>query len=1503
MSHQDFSDRVDEIAVVGLAGRYPDSNNLEEFWQHLRQGKELVQFFTDEELIAAGHDPEMIAQPNYVKAAAILKDVDQFDANFFGFNPREAEILDPNHRFFLEACWEALENAGYNPDTYPGAISIYGGQAMNRYLLLNLLPNRAAIAGVGELQIMMGNEKDFLTTRASYKLNLKGASVNVQTACSTSLVAVHMAAQALLNGECDMAMAGGVSVIHPKTGYTYTKGSVMSPDGHCRAFDEQAQGSTQGSGVGIVVLKRIEDALADGDTIYAVIKGSAVNNDGEQKVGYTAPSINGQSSAISEALAIADIEADSISYVETHGTATELGDPIEVAALTQVFRDATEEAKFCAIGSVKTNVGHTDAAAGVTGLIKTIFQLKNKELVPSLYFEKPNPKFDDWDNSPFYVNTELKEWTATDTPRRAGVSSFGIGGTNAHVVLEEFPERKSDSSARTSQLFVLSAKSEASLERMTDNLAAHLQNHPEQNIADVAYTLQVGRKAFHHRRAVVATDAIDAAHTLKTRDPRRLLTAINDAENRPVAFLFPGVGDQYANMVQELYQTETVFKERLDSCFDALKKFVGRDLHEVLFPAADAAPQAMKTQGLDLRRMLRRDASANDPTSLELNKTEYLHPIVFAIEYALAELLIAWGIKPSSLIGYSLGEYVAATVAGVFSLEDALKLVAKRAQLIGDLPNGAMLAVPLAAEAIRPMLSDQLQIATINTAEHLVVSGTIEAVTALETALREKGITSIRVASTHAFHSKMMEPIAEEFKALIASFNLQAPEIPFVSNVTGAWIEAEEAVDPDYWVKHLCQTVRFAEGIAQLVQEENIALLEVGPGTTLSSFALQAKGGLTVLPTIRASYDGQSDTAFLLNTLANLWLSGVEVDFAQMSEGEDRLRVPLPTYAWDRQRYWVDAQAASVATPAPILEASSQATVREVAERFYTPTWKQALPPVAEQAEAAKRLLVLGDSSSFTEGLIRSFRSRGHEAELAVTREEMEAMLHREELPTHILHLWSLTESEPSFEEAQQKGLYSLLQVAKALAKLELTAPLELVTISNGLFQVESRDEVHPVKTTLLAVPRVLPQEMQSVRTSTYDILLPKPGTKAEARLIETLACDLLGEQKERLVAYRDNKRWIESYQSVSAAGEPRLRDGGVYLLTGFGIMGRQLAQALAATPEAKLAIVTRQDLPAREEWQARIDSGATDEKTLQYLSAALELEAQGAEVLFLQADVADQEAIKRAVEITKSRFGKLNGVLHAAAAADANTISVIAETTESDLEAHFAGRVHGLHALERALAGHELDFVFIVSTLATVLGGWGFVGPAAGHLYMDSAVEQIGQRSDTPWISLAFDRLEADEVAQALNRALSIEPVLPLVLSNQDLNLSVERFIHQQGERAASATVAAGGGARHPRPNLKNAYVEPTNELEEMVAEILQDLLGIEQIGIHDNFFQLGGNSLLGTQVVSRLRTTFQVDLPLRVLFEANTVAEMAIVVEDIMIAELEAMSDEEVANLQEQN
>ncbi|OYD99757.1 type I polyketide synthase, partial [Nostoc sp. 'Peltigera membranacea cyanobiont' 232] len=653
----------DEIAIIGMAGRFPGANEIDSFWKNLRDSVESISFFTDEELISAGVDSALLNDPNYVKASGILEDIDLFDASFFSFSPREAETTDPQHRLFIECVWEALENAAYNSETYSGQIGLFAGVAASTYLLSNLYFNHDLMESADSYQILIGNDKDFLPTQVSYKLNLRGPSINVQTACSTSLVAVHLACQSLLNGESDMALAGGVTVGVPqKIGYQYQQGGIHSPDGHCRAFDAKAKGTNGGNGLGVVVLKRLEDAIADGDFIYAVIKGSAVNNDGSLKVGYTAPSVDGQRKVILEALALAGVEAETISYVETHGTGTILGDPIEIKALTQAFRASTNKKGFCAIGSVKTNVGHLDAASGVTGLIKTVLALKHKQIPPSLHFQDPNPQID-FANSPFYVNTKLSEWKTNGTPRRAGVSSFGIGGTNAHIILEESPVETQPGAflhSRPWQLLLLSAKTSTALDTKTVELRDYLEQNPDILLPDVAHTLQVGRRAFDYRRIVICQDPNDAVKSLKSQYPQRIFSQHHKPGHCPVILMFSGQGSQYANMGRELYEVEPTFKKHIDTCAVILQEHLGIDIRSLLYPREEDTETAC----------------------LQLQQTAFTQSALFVTEYALAQLLMFWGVRPEAMIGHSIGEYVAATIADVFSLEDALKIVAKRGQLM-----------------------------------------------------------------------------------------------------------------------------------------------------------------------------------------------------------------------------------------------------------------------------------------------------------------------------------------------------------------------------------------------------------------------------------------------------------------------------------------------------------------------------------------------------------------------------------------------------------------------------------------------------------------------------------------------------------------------------------------------------------------------------------------------------------------------------------------------------
>lgn len=878
-----------DIAIVGMSGRWPGASHPDAFWKNLQDGVESITWFSDQELESSNVPPVLFKHPDYVKAGPVLEGIELFDASFFGMSPREAQLLDPQQRLFLECAWETLETAGYDSEKYSGAIGVYAGVGLSTYLLFNLYPLLTGMGVLGLHEILQANEKDFLSARVSYKLNLKGPSLTVSTACSTSLVALHLACQSLLNGECDMALAGGVFVRVPqKMGYLYQEGWLCPPDGHLRAFDAKAQGAIFGSGAGIVLLKRFKDALADGDDIQALIKGSAINNDGSSKVSFTAPSPEGQAEVIAEALAVAGVDPETITYIEAHGTGTRFGDPVEIAALTQAFRAYTSKKRFCAIGSVKTNIGHLDAAAGVTGLIKTVLALTHKQLPPSLHFDQPNPQID-FDNSPFYVNTKLSTWSSGRTPLRAGVSSFGMGGTNAHVVLEEAPARLASGPSRPWHLVVLSAKTGAALERATIRLTDYLAQHPEVNLADVAYTLHVGRKTFNHRRILVCREVEQALTALQTLDPQQVATGLQKPGYRSLVFMFPGGGAQYVNMGLELYETEPIFRQYVDTCAEWLMPQLGLDIRRILYPDAEFIK--------DCAKQLKRPALAL--------------PALFTVEYALAQLWMSWGIHPQSMIGHSLGEYVAACVSGVFSLEDALALVALRGRLAEKMPKGAMLSVPLPESEIRPLLGERLQLAAINGPSFSVVSGPLDGIEKMERWLAEKGVEYSRVHIDVAGHSGMLEPILEEFETHVRNVKLKPPQIPYISNVTGTWMTTSDATNPTYWTKHLRQTIRFGDGLHELLKGSAHLLLEVGPGNTLATLARQHTDkapAQVILSSLRHARERQSDAAFMLKTLGRLWLAGTEVDWVSFYASERRHRLGLPTYPFERQRYWIDSQ-------------------------------------------------------------------------------------------------------------------------------------------------------------------------------------------------------------------------------------------------------------------------------------------------------------------------------------------------------------------------------------------------------------------------------------------------------------------------------------------------------------------------------------------------------------------------------------------------------------------
>jgi len=888
MSNTDSLTQIDAVAVIGMAGRFPGARNVEEFWANLRDGVESISFFSDEELLAVGVHQSQLNDPSYVKAKACVEDPEMFDPHFFGFTQREAAITDPQQRLFMECAWEALEIVGYDSAKYNGSIGVFAGLSLNTYLL-NLYSNRNVLRTFNAFQATISNDKDHLTTRVSYKLDLKGPSVNVQTTCSTSLVAVHIACQSLLNGECDMALAGGVSVTLPlKVGFMYQEGGVLSPDGHCRTFDAQAKGTVSGNGLGIVVLKRLEDALRDGDRIEAVIRGSAINNDGAAKVGYTAPSVEGQAAVIAEAQTIAGVTADSISYVEAHGTATPLGDPIEATALTQAFRTSTKQRGYCALGSVKSNIGHLDAAAGVAGLIKTVLALKHRELPPSLHYQTANPQID-FANSPFYVNASLRPWERNGTPRRAGVSSFGIGGTNAHVIVEEAPEPEPGSeSKRAWQVLPLSAKTEGALDAITNNLSAHLAQCTDQ-LADVGYTLSVGRRAFSQRRVVLCRDREQALAALRGEDGAYVLSGVARERQPSLALLYPGQGAQRVNMGRGLYESEDVYRQAVDHCATVLQELLG----------------------VDLRTLLYRDAGGK-----QLQQTEWAQPALFVTEYALTEQLRAWGVEPEALLGHSIGEWVAATVAGVFKLDDALRLVALRGQLMQRMPVGAMLSVALPEAEMEQCIAQRqeelgrVEVSAVNGASQIVIGGEIDTIKRWTKYFSSEGVWTRRLLTSHAYHTWLMDEASMEFATAVGKVEKHAPRLNVISCVSGKWLTAAEAQSGDYWGRQMRERVRFGAGINEVLVESGRVVVEAGPGSGLSGLVrLQAHAAAPVLLSLLGpSGRGEAnEREAVVRALARLWLEGVGVKWEEWWRGERRRRVKLPTYPFERVRCWIDA--------------------------------------------------------------------------------------------------------------------------------------------------------------------------------------------------------------------------------------------------------------------------------------------------------------------------------------------------------------------------------------------------------------------------------------------------------------------------------------------------------------------------------------------------------------------------------------------------------------------
>jgi acyl transferase domain-containing protein len=1492
------------VAVIGMVGRFPGARDLDAFWRNIRDGVESITFFTDEQLKAAGVDDQVLQYPGYVKARGVIQEVDLFDASFFGYSHRDALLMDPQQRLFLQCSWEALESAGYDPKIYRGLIGVYGGATSSSYQPI-LYSNADALGGADGLAIAIGNELPFLTTRVSYKLDLKGPSCPVQTACSTSLVAVHLACQGLLNAECDMAIAGGVSLRLPQDGgYLYQEEGILSPDGHCRSFDSKAAGTIFSNGVGVVVLKRLDDAVADGDTIYAVIRGSAINNDGSRKASFTAPGVTGQSQVIADALASAEVDPESISYVEAHGTATALGDSIEIQALNKAF--GTSRRGYCALGSVKANIGHLDAAAGVAGLIKTVLALRHRQLPPTVHFERPNPDID-FESTPFYVNDRLREWTTSDgEPRRAGVSSFGFGGTNAHVVLEEAPAVEPSGPSRPWQLLTMSGESPDVLEKATSNLAEHLGRRSVE-LADAAYTLKVGRRGFRHRRVAVCRTREDAVKALENRDPRVLFTASHDGAARPVVFMFPGQGSQYVNMGRELYEQEPSFTAIVDRCAAALEPHLGFDLRGVLYP----------------------DGPVTDAQTARITRTSVAQPALFVVEYATAMLLIEWGIKPDACIGHSVGEFVAACLAGVLTEEDALRLVALRGRLMEEMPPGVMLAVPLPEARVARLLGNGLSLAAVNHGSLSVVAGPVDEIGALEQRLRDEGVESQRLHTSHAFHSAMMDGAVGPFVRAVRDVTLGKPQIPYVSNVSGTWITEAEATDPAYWGRQIRETVRFAAGAAELLKKADRVYLEVGPGNTLGTLVRRQAAGKTaqtVFATLRHAREEASDCATLLAAVGRLWASGAAVDWDAFYGGETRQRIALPPYPFDRQRYWPETAAKRGGAAMP--RQKPQGRVSDVDAWFYVPTWKQAPLALAAGAPSGDKRdtwLVCLDDYGIGQRIADRAVAAGHDVVTVeaserfgriaddrytvdpTSRDDFQMVLRqlagKSQVPAIVLHAFGVSPVDSADSAAREyagdlrRGFASLLALAQALSEENIATPVRLAVVTNDAFDVTGSETVAPGKAIALGLCRVIPQEYPTVSCNWIDftwngssiLSLPDP-------VVDRVVRDGAG-SADAVVAYRAGRRWVLKYEELPLgtvpAVPPRLRARGVYLITGgLGDMGLNIARYLATAVQARVVLTGRTPVPEPGAWDDYLARNGAHDPIGQRILRLKELRTAGGEVLVVKADVASRDEMRAAFAAAEQAFGPVNGVIHAAGLVSGDAFRPISETDPGVYGRQFQPKVEGLTVLDELIADRPLDFCVLISSLSALLGGLRYAAYASANAYMDAFAYRRNRTSRFPWLTINWDnwmrtedeaRLAAERIVptgyvmtptegiDAFRRLLASDWGVQMVVSTGDLQGRLDQWVNMEGLAEKPAA------PQHARPNLQTEYVAPRTDLERSIAAIWQELLGVDRVGVNDNFFELGGDSFLGIQVISRLKKQLGVKVSAVTLYEGPRVGLLA--------------------------
>lgn len=1543
-------DRFDsrDIAIIGMSGRFPGANTVDEFWQNIRAGRDCIRHFNDDELRAAGISDELINSPDYVKANGVIDHADKFDAEFFGISHREAEIMDPQHRVFLECAWAALEDAGYCGDGHTDNIGVFAGSGSSTYMLEHVIANPQLLNSASEFQLMLGSDKDFLPSRVSYKLNLKGPSINVSTACSSSLVAVQVARQSLLNGECEIALAGGVSIQGLGAGgYFYEKEGIASPDGRCRVFDKAAQGTVPGSGACIVVLKKLDAALRDKDFIHAVIKGAAINNDGFDKVGYTAPGIDGQKNVILQALG--DLPASSIQYVEAHGTGTALGDPVEIEALNQAYKINAENhqdnvvpgSQRCAIGSVKANIGHLDRAAGVAGLIKTVQALKAKQIPSNIHYQHANPEIP-FARGPFFVATETQPWTvAPHQNRRAAVSSFGIGGTNAHVILEEAPEQVIAKSASKPQVLItLSAKTPSALAAMSSNLEQYLRQHDDLSLADIAFTLNAGRKTFAHRKALVASTVEELIHQLATGE-NVIEPAVRTTATQKTIFMFPGQGSHYAGVATFLYETETEFRNTIDYCAQQLLPLVGQDIRDNLF-------------------------NANE----ESQNTALAQPILFSLCFALAKQLMSWGIQPDAMLGHSLGEYVAACLAGVFTLDDALQLIAKRGQLMAAMPQGSMLAISIGEAEARHLLEtvDDLDLAAVNATNLVVVAGDNNAIDRVKQLLDAQDITYHPLATSHAFHSRMMEPVLDRYRDFLNTISFNRSAIPFVSNLSGTWITPEQVVNPDYWVAHLRNPVLFHQNLATLLTQDNVLLLEVGLGSQLSNLANRhpQRGTNTVfscLPLAAAKNTGIADPQYrhLLGIIAAFFCQGGKWDKQAFCRTLVARRVSLPGYPFERQSYRLSKPAAINTSDTNTLDvnrksnsSSSNAISNQVdaqikmpvADWFYEYRWEeldQTLRAKNESNIVQGKPILLLQTERDCHGLIRDLKTSlinaGHvlvqvfigaaftqtqpnEFELDPRQknhfDQLAACLSEQGiLPGHIIHAWHLVNDQRKTARSKKspvkpladslaKGLFGLAYLTGSLQSIAPAHPFLLTLLTEGGQCITGDEQLRPDVAIDISALKVIAQEHPAIQCRSIDVRVKDVRGWQYQRLKDRLLeeCCYPGSESELVV--RGNRCWIPAISKMAASLstsrtlQPVLRQQGTYLITGgLGNIGLLIAQFLVQKVDANVVLLSRSDFPGMHEWADYLAGHGANDPIAIKINRLQAIQKMGGNLLILRSDVCNQKEMTQSLAVIQTQFGKLHGVFHGAAASADNTFLSVTETTPESAGAILAAKTQGVMVLDEVLASRQLDFCILLSSLASVLGGIGFYAYAGANGFMDRFVQQHNQHSEIPWLSLNMDGWNSPGVT--INPALIDEGDTTALFETvfgylekrdqqpQQLLISATPLFPRMERSTGSGlhTIPAADSrvqtsspmhsTPHNRPVSDIPYLAPRNDVEAELVQLWETYLSTAPIGVNDNIFSLGADSLLAIRFNAQIRSRYSLELNIRNIYEMPTIAMLA--------------------------